>query len=251
MTCSRIFVGLAFVGMYGQAADTPLAGQEPAARADGFVWSLPARRARDVRPELLPDLPAGMERLAPLTVTLSVRPEGGIARREAGVTRVVSRTADRVHIAEGRDREWLFVRNPLDPRRASGMLVEHRARAVVLHEESDLRNVLGLSGWASVISLGFDHAQLKATTRTNSVRTVGPLRFERIVPSSAATMPDGFWWSHDAALASGFLQPSPAGPVRVSVVAARAGADAAVLQDPLVRFSSYTVVDLAEWLEHP
>lgn len=68
--------------------------------------------------------------------------------------RTVSRTADRIHVAFDDGREWLFVRNPVDRRRAMGYLVEHSQKRISTYAESDLRNAAGIRGWADVLSLG-------------------------------------------------------------------------------------------------
>ena len=50
------------------------------------------------------------------------------------------------------------MRNSVDPRRVSGMLIDHASRSIVVHEESDLRSRLGIDGWAEALLLGLDPA---------------------------------------------------------------------------------------------
>ncbi len=46
--------------------------------------------------------------------------------------------------------DWLFVRNPVDPRRVSATMIDHRARLLVEYDESELRNAGIARGWADV-----------------------------------------------------------------------------------------------------
>ena len=80
----------------------------------------PTRRAPDAPPKPAPELPTGAQQLTPLTlhVVIAQTAGGGRALTER---QTVSRTTTQVHIAMS-GREWLFERNPVDPRRVSGML---------------------------------------------------------------------------------------------------------------------------------
>jgi hypothetical protein len=52
-----------------------------------------------------------------------------------------------------KNREWLFQRNSVDSRRVSATITEHPEKAVVEYAESDVRNLLGINGWAEVLKL--------------------------------------------------------------------------------------------------
>ena len=113
----------------------------------------PKRRAVIAPPAPLTDLPPDADRIAPQRLEIVRRihaAAGGPEPRRETITR----TVDRIHLSSG-GREWLFQRNVRDPRRVSGTLVDHAARAVVFHDESDLRNRIGMNGWADALSLGF------------------------------------------------------------------------------------------------
>lgn len=115
---------------------------------------IPERRAVIV-PVAAPDeLPPGADVVASQTldVVTRVQPIEGDA---VTVRETITRTVDRIHLSSA-GREWLFVRNTRDPRRVSGTLVDHAARAVVFYDESDLRNLVGLNGWADTLKLGFE-----------------------------------------------------------------------------------------------
>ena len=61
-----------------------------------------------------------------------------------------------MHVRTSAVREWLYVRNPIDPRRVSGVMIDHETRVLVTYEESDLRNARGIRGWLDVLALGLD-----------------------------------------------------------------------------------------------
>jgi hypothetical protein len=106
-------------------------------------------------PVALPEAPPpGADAVASetLDVMTRIQPIEGDALT---LTETITRTVDRIHLSsEGR--EWLFVRNVRDRRRVSGTLVDHAARAIVFYSESDLRNVVGVNGWADTLKLGFE-----------------------------------------------------------------------------------------------
>jgi hypothetical protein len=161
----------------------------------------------------------------------------------------ITRTADRIHVAADDRREWLFERNAIDSRRVSAALVEHASRVIVLYEESDLRNRLGIRGWADVLSLGFDPRILKGLTATEEVRSHSGIRFLRYAAGGMNASTQEVWWSDEQALPSAFVTRDDAGVTRFSIERIRGGVDAPLLQHPAFRFRAYRVVDLADWLE--
>ena len=114
----------------------------------------PTRRAVITPVAPLEELPPDADLVEPQTLEIvtRVQPIGGNAEtwRET-----VTRTVERIHLLSP-GREWLFVRNAKDPRRVSGTLVDHAERTVVHYDESDLRNLLGMNGWADALRLGFE-----------------------------------------------------------------------------------------------
>jgi hypothetical protein len=93
-----------------------------------------------------------------------------------------------------KEREWLFERNPRDPRRAFASAVEQGSQTIVLYEETDLRMMLGIRGWADVLSLGFDVDWLVASKRTDDVKTQGGIRFARYTECRVTGLAD--WLEH-------------------------------------------------------
>ena len=113
---------------------------------------MPKDRATVTAVALPLDLPPGADRFAPEAFDIAVR----VQPIEAGPktwTEKIRRTVDRIHLSSN-GREWLFERNPRDPRRVSGTLIDHAAKALIFHDESDLRNMLGINGWADALNLG-------------------------------------------------------------------------------------------------
>lgn len=107
----------------------------------------------------LPELPPDADSLPEITVRL-----------EGANKRIVSRSTHRIHLAmPDRNQEWLFIRNPIDGRRVTGILIDHEHHVLIDYPETDLR-VEGIArGWANLISLdasmgevtqGIDHKLL-------------------------------------------------------------------------------------------
>jgi len=117
-------------------------GQEASGDGRPIILTPSGRRTPDDPPPPPPDLPPGAERVTPLTVEVRVE----LQRTEAEtrtIRQTFTRTADRIHLASNNE-EWLFVRNAKDARRVTGFFIEHASRTVVVFEESDLRNMLGI-----------------------------------------------------------------------------------------------------------
>ncbi len=220
----------------------PAAGPAIPFQLDGFTR--PVRRAGPP-PPAAPVLQSAVADVPAYTLTVAIVAEGEdrtVTRR----TRAVSRTKDRVHVAEGRDSEWFFRRNALDPARVSGVSVDHRAQRIVEYDESDLRNLLGITGWADVVSLGFDHGLLAEAAATAQERRLGSVRFVQYTTPAAS-----FWWSAETGLATEFTHQQGTRSLRVTIEALSPGVNERLLLDPGTRFPAYQAMDVAESLEAP
>jgi hypothetical protein len=133
----------------------PTTAMQTGKSAETWVLTEPKRRAPDTPPAPPPSLPADAHTITPTTFDIVVRRGPATTDRRAA-RHTISRTADRIHVRGHDGREWLFERNPIDPRRVSATLVEHAAKVLVLYEETDLRMMLGIRGWADVLALGVD-----------------------------------------------------------------------------------------------
>jgi len=208
---------------------------------------IPTRRAPDIPPAAPPALPPVAEKVTPLTLETHVRRHVG--KRAESVRQTISRTTDRIHVAGSDGREWLFERNTRDSRRVFGTLIDHANRALVLYDESDLRNMLGIRGWAQVLSLGLDHELLDGLQRTTTSRVIGTVRVIHHTTDRKGVELRDVWWSENDFLPGGFTSMHGAGSLQFSVERIRTGVDAALLRPAAERFPAYRVVDLAEWLE--
>ena len=186
--------------------------------------------------------------MAPLTLEVLTRyqPLRGPVR---SVRHSVSRTHDRIHLALPGRREWLLLRNPVDPRRVSGMLVDHAARTIVVHEESDLRSRLGLNGWADALLLGLDPEVVPRLQAAAQTRAITGVRFKKQVVADGPAELSDVWWNAEFALPGAFTMKDAGGSTRVSIERIVRGVNGARLQLPPSRFPAYKVVDLADWLE--
>ena len=235
---------------------SPLPGTARVSAAQQFATSgdeavvpfLPNRREADAPPAGPPDLPPGADRVTPVTVEVMIRrqPSEGEART---VRQTINRAADRIHVASSAGGEWLFERNVRDPRRLFGWAIDHASRVIVVYDESDLRTALGLRGWISVLTLGFDLeslADLKASGQTRSMEGIAFAHY-------AADREDGaireVWWSDGQILSCEFVTADSDGSTRFTVESVRIGVDTALLQAPPTRFPAYRVFELADWLE--
>ncbi len=212
------------------------------------VLVLPTRRTADAPPAAPPALPAAAERVTPLTLEMVVRWKPAAGRAQT-LQQTVSRTADRVHVAARHGREWLFERNIRDPRRVSGFLIDHASQAIVAHEESDLRMMMGLRGWADVVMFGFDRDVLGDYKRTAQTRTIGGLRFARYATDRTHAWTRELWWSEEYLLPGEFTTGDSKGFTRFSIKHLRAGVDLSLLRPPESRFPAYRVFSVADWLE--
>lgn len=219
----------------GSAADSD--------RDDLAVPVLPARRLATPAPAAPPALPLGADRVRPLTldVRLTTRAGGRVATR----TQTVTRSKDRVHVATATGVEWLFERNPVDPRRVAASAVQHAEKTIVVYSESDVRTVLGIPGWAHVLTMGVDAHAVTAAGPAEA-RTLAGLRFlkARIQPGDRGGT---LWWNADELLPLEFA--TGGSGVRLAVVKISPGAEPARLRAPEVRFPGYRVVEFADWLE--
>ena len=201
-------------------------------------------------PSAPPALPPGAERVTPRTLETVTRHKL-VSGRPQSVRQTITRTADRIHVATGQEREWLFERNTLDSQRVTGTLIEHASRALIVYEESDLRRLLGISGWAHTLTLGFDPGLLAGFERSGQTRVIGGIQFARYVAASKRTDFQEVWWSSEEIFPSRFVTAGSRESIEFSVERIRPGIDAALLRAPAARFPAYDKFDLAEWLEGP
>lgn len=208
---------------------------------------IPERRTADAPPAPPPTLPAQADSLPPTTLTLAMRRSNGRAHVTTA-RQTVSRTADRMHLRGDDGREWLFERNPIDHRRASATLVDHKSKSIVLYEDTDLRMALGLRGWGDVVTLGFDSARVACPPGAPG-RAIGPVSFLRCRVATASGSSSHVWWSQTSLLAAQFTLMGDDGVSSLSIERVQSGVHAESLDPPVLRFPTYTVIDFADSLE--
>ena len=240
-------IALVFVLLGPQIIATG-AAQVGAKSSAEIAFVRPTRRPPGPMPKGPAPVPPGGERVTPLTLEVQTRyqPLRGAPR---SVRHSVIRTYDRIHLTMPGGREWLLLRNPVDPRRVSGMLIDHAARTIIAHEESDLRSRLGLNGWADALLLGLDPEivpRLQAAAQTRAIMGV-PFR-KQVIEDGSAELAD-VWWNAELALPGAFTMKDGNGSTRVSIERIVRGAKETRLHLPSSRFPSYKLVDLADWLE--
>jgi hypothetical protein len=235
--------------------------------ADVMAPALPARTSRPAPaiPEP-PRLPPGADAVPPLRfrVTTAWQRNGAAATR---ATQQVTRTAQRIRVVlDGTRHEWHFERNPLDPRRLSAYLVDHGARQLLAHEESELRSTHQLRGWADALSMRVDGAGLARLRRTGERRTVngvGFLRHGRRDGAPDALVADNLvadnlvadnlvevWWSDQLLLPLSMTVRRKDATIVSEIDGLEFLPATTVLEDPRRLFPSYAVLDVADVHEH-
>lgn len=248
---SAVAPGVAIAVLLGiKAAVVPVsvtASIQSGKQPDAWVITVPKRRIADAPPAPPPSLPSRADSVVPLTIDVVVRRESGLSSSRT-VRQRIARTATRIHM-ESDGREWLFERNPIDPRRVAAAFVEHRSQAVILYEETDLRMALGIRGWADVLALGFDRDALSDYRPTGETRTIGGVRFTGHVVRGKTDDRADVWWSDAQGFSSDFVTKDGNVRSHFSVERIRPGVDADVLTPAPSRFPRYRVYDLAGWLD--
>jgi hypothetical protein len=201
---------------------------------------LPSRRSAPTRATPPPEVPEVLAAPAELTLSLERRgpDRAGGSRRET-----IARSAQHVHIERADEAvEWLFIRNPRDPRRVAGRWVDHAQRVIVEYDESELRATGIARGWADIAALGARFDTLSALAPTGRVQQRAGVSFVELAPPSG----DGphVWWSARAALAL----PSDRAE-SVELLRLQPGADPELFVDPRRRFPGYAAVDVADYRE--
>jgi hypothetical protein len=233
------------VTLVTSATQTIFAQTKPEGRSP---LTIPKRRPVEGTPALPPPLPASANGLSATTLEFVVMRTGSGGGSSARHT--VSRTVDRIHLVGTDRREWLFERNPVDPRRVSATLVDHAEKAVIIYSETDLRIALGIRGWADVLAFGFDAGSLSDYRKTADVRVLSGIRFDRYVAAAKpGSVNTDVWWSSEQALASRFTVADSGVQTRFSLERVQLGANPALLESAVSRYPQYRAVAYPDWLE--
>ncbi|HKE01288.1 MAG TPA: hypothetical protein VKE69_09785 [Planctomycetota bacterium] len=184
----------------------------------------------------------------PFTATLAIHAPGS---KESDARQIVVRSADRIAVElTSAKKEWLFRRNPVEPRHTSAALVDHALEAILAYSNSDLE-LEGLAApWETRARLGLAAAEIEALRPTGETREAFGLAFERRVP--AGETPDGLrevWWNAENEIPLRIERARNEGAAVFEIVELRLEADAARLKEPVVRFPGYTAQDIGDFRE--
>jgi len=228
------------------ASAAPAASVAPSDEDESGLFESPERRSAAPKAAELPELPEALRAPIDVTFELETRPAQapGRARRED-----VARTADRIHVRLAQQNvEWLFVRNPLDGRRVSATLVDHRQRLIIEYPESELRMTGIARGWADVASLGIGAQGLTQLAPTGRRESRFGFDFVELSAGAEATASvRQVWWSDAAALALRVERGTP--PLHVALLELRRGVDRERFVEPRLRFSAYSSIDVSDYRE--
>jgi hypothetical protein len=244
----RYLEGVAvFVSLWIAAPCSSAAVLPQASPAETLVFVRPERKSPPrPAPASPPSLPGRAAAVRPLDLEIEVRRPP--ARGQAAVVRQqVVRATDRVHVLAG-SREWWFRQNPVDPRRVSALLVDHARRTIILHEESEVRNMLGIAGWADLLMMGVEPAAVAPATATRRTEELSGVVFrQHTQPVNGGV--NEVWWNEEYLLASRVVTHHEGLTTTVTVTKLRHAAADERLRSPADRFPGYKLIDLAEWLE--
>ncbi len=180
------------------------------------------------------------------------RADGSETRRE------LTRSRDRLHVrlcnarAETRPREWLFVRNPVDPAQFTGWLVDHEIEHAIEYDWSSLIAGGIANSWFRLACLGVrpvDLEPLLETVENAPRREVFALTFVRLEPRTGLG-PAGvseIWWNAEHQLPLEIRGGPPGAEWVQELVELELAADSAVLADVRVRFPEYRIRDLTDY----
>ena len=197
-----------------------------------------------------PTVPAQAAQLPGLSYVVKTTWASKDGRRTT--TETFTRRHDRVRmtIEDGRE-EWLFVQNTRYPDRASGYLIDHRARQILLHEETALRIVMGIRGWTDVLTMRFDPSMLSTLRDTGEQRSFGAAVATRFVSTDATRSGVAeVWWSEELLLPLSLTVRHPDGTATSVVQGLTTGVDEALLADADQRFPDYKSEDLVDAHDH-
>jgi hypothetical protein len=262
---ASVIAGATVVGVSSLRAAGQRRAAGQAALEGGAEVAVPRAPLRTPRGDdqalVAPEVPPALASAPALTAVVQVvSNRGGGAHREQ---RVITRTAARIHVEPiDAGREWLLTRNPVDPRRMTGILVDQHRQALVEYDEVELFSAGLGRGWADVVGLG-----------------AGPDAFERLAPTGRSEQAHGMvfseyratsgtagteatagtgaaaagirelWWNAERAIFLRVAFDDDRGGVTRMTLEALRPVDSERVRDPRDRFPSYAVWDVADFRE--
>lgn len=203
---------------------------------------------REARP--LSSVPEIYQQLDSVKITLSVRISGHDQTEE--LQRTIMRTSDKVYMSYlGQGQEWLFEKNPMDTRRVSGQLIDHRQAHVLLYHESELHNFGIVSNWTDVVTLGVKLDVLESMTSTGNTETFEGIQFLHYRSEARETGDPAteIWWSEAKALPLRIIRREGGTTWTQELSSLDWSTEENLLTEPAKRFPEYPVMDYVDWQE--
>jgi len=196
-----------------------------------------------------PSVPASAAHLPRLSYVLKTTRSSKAGRQVS--TESMTRSHDRVRMTLEDGQEWLFVQNTRYPTRVFGYSIDHKAREILLHEETTLRTEMGIRGWADVLTMRFDPAILGTLRDTGERRQMAGATATRFVsPDPARDGVTEVWWSEELLLPLSVTARKADVTVTSVVDGLTTDVDASLLADPDQRFPQYKSEDVADAHDH-
>ena len=198
----------------------------------------------------LPKKLANTETLTVLAV-VHVTTKSGDKRK---FLRDITRSHDRVHVSyRHQGQEWLFIRNPIDIRRATGELADHRNKTVFTFFETDLVDAGVGRGWLDVMTLGVPYDVLQSMKKTGEAVQRDGLVFEKYVADVSSdtgiSVPAEVWWNDAHFLPLKIVRTVNEGRWEQELVKIEKGGSAAFLSPLSARYQTYDAMDMSDWAD--
>lgn len=200
----------------------------------------------------VPSLPDALMNPSPLTITAQVTVTRGSGKQQ--FVRTIARTADRVHVNYlHQGQEWLFTRNPVDPKRVEGLLTDHRKRVIFTYYESDLSDAGVARGWAEVMTLGVPMDGLDAMAETGEQEIRFGMIFRQYTRNGDTpkdeTMPREIWWNRENFLPLRIIRTVSDGSWVQELVNVEQSVDESTLTAPVSRYPEYAAMDRTDFAD--
>jgi hypothetical protein len=210
----------------------------------------PVRHSRSYRTsKTLQEVPVQLDRVEP--VSFAVQVSDSARPSDPPKAEYITRAADRMHVRFSLEnhQEWLFIRNPMDPRRAKAQVIDHKLKTILEYEESDLLDAGMSADWLQIATLGNSPnalPELFPSDRIQSYRDI-PCR-EYSTPPESAPLRQVCWNEELFLPLRAVIRQGEATLVR-QITDLQKPEQPELLHDPSERFPEYAVMDLADWRE--
>lgn len=254
-TTALLALASVLAGVACKRSRAPAEEQPDVSERSGEVVSAQAS-ARPASPRVLGGLPVGLGNPLPLNAVVVTKRTLG--QSTITLAKTITRGKARVHVVDvpggGKkpESEWLIVQSSNDPRRASGLLIEHGIRAIVEYRPHELATAGMSPKWAEAATLGLPTTEAFETLEPTGKRqqAFGLEFMELALPAGNAGRFRELWWSEQAAVPLRWVTEDSRGRTEVTATFST-NIDAEVLRDPRERFPEYEVTNLEKLQSKP